>query len=64
MKRNVGGVDKTIRIILGFILFILGYYYQSIWFGVIGLIIILTGILGWCGLYKIFKISTYKEKTN
>jgi|YelNatPaOPRAMG01_1025707.scaffolds.fasta_scaffold38041_3 membrane-bound ClpP family serine protease len=64
MKRNVGGVDKTIRIILGFILFILGYYYQSIWFGVIGLIIILTGILGWCALYKIFKISTYKEKTN
>ena len=62
MKRNVGGIDKIIRIILGFAIFILGYYYQSIILGLIGLIILLTGLLGWCGLYKIFKISTYKEK--
>ena len=62
MKKNVGGIDKIIRIVLGLALFILGYYYQSILLGVISIIILLTGIIGWCGIYKIFKISTYKEK--
>jgi uncharacterized membrane protein HdeD (DUF308 family) len=68
MKKNVGTVDRIIRISLGIILIVLGIYFQSSWglvamivLIVLGLIALITGIIGYCGLYKIFKISTVKK---
>lgn len=61
MRKNVGRVDSIIRIILGLVIIILGIYYKS-WWGVIGLIPLITGIIGWCPLYVPFKISTLKTK--
>ena len=60
MKCNIGETDKTVRWILGLIILILGFVYKS-WFGLIGLVLIITDIIGFCPLYTIFRISTCKE---
>jgi len=44
MKKNVGKTDKTIRIILGVLIGAAGIYFST-WWGLIGLIPLLTGIL-------------------
>ncbi|MEN3044206.1 MAG: DUF2892 domain-containing protein [Candidatus Hydrothermales bacterium] len=59
MKKNVGGIDRWIRIILGIIIIFLGIYFKSLW-GIIGLVPLITGIIGFCPLYLPFGISTCK----
>ena len=61
MKKNVGKMDSIIRIALGVIIIVIGIYFKS-WWGAIGLIPLITGIVGWCPLYVPFKISTIKSK--
>ncbi len=60
MEKNIGTADRVARIIIGLILLALGYMYGS-WWGIIGLIPLLTGLIGWCALYKILGISTIKK---
>jgi len=59
MKCNAGKTDRIIRVIAGLAIGIVGYYYQS-WWGLVGLIPVLTGVFGYCLLYPIFGISTCK----
>ncbi|MDD5669659.1 MAG: DUF2892 domain-containing protein [Candidatus Omnitrophica bacterium] len=61
MKKNVGGGDTFIRIILGLGIIGAGIYFKS-WWGVIGLIPLLTGLIGFCPLYKLLGISTCGKK--
>ncbi len=61
MTKNEGKTDRSIRIILGLIIVLLGVYFQT-WWGLIGLIPILTSLIGWCPLYSIFGISSCKVK--
>lgn len=61
MKRNVGNVDRIIRIIIGTIIILIGAILNS-WWGLIGVLVFLTGIIGWCGLYIPFGINTCKKK--
>lgn len=60
MKRNVGKADRTFRIVAGVIGLGVGYYYQS-WLGLIGLVPLLTGVMGWCGLYTLLGVNTCKS---
>ena len=59
MKKNVGSIDKTIRIILGVIIFGAGIYFQS-WWGLIGIIPLMTAMMSSCPIYQIFGISSNK----
>ena len=61
MKCNIGTTDKIIRIIVGLVIIGSGIYFKS-WWGIIGLIPILTAILGWCPLYLPIGLSTCKVK--
>nr|MBN2276167.1 DUF2892 domain-containing protein [candidate division Zixibacteria bacterium] len=61
MKTNIGGLDRLIRIIVGVIIIALGYAYGS-WWGLLGIIPILTAVTGLCCLYVPFGISTCKTK--
>lgn len=61
MKKNIGKVDSMVRILLGIVIVIVGLYFKS-WWGLVGLIPVITGIIGWCPLYVPFKISTIKNK--
>lgn len=57
MTTNVGSVDKVIRIILGLAIIIIGYLNES-WWGLVGLVPILTAFLGYCPAYSIIGVST------
>ena len=61
MKKNVGGIDRGLRIIIGLVILVLGIVFKS-WWGVIGLIPLLTGLIGWCPIYLPFGLSTCKLK--
>lgn len=60
MERNVGNLDRIIRLVLGVVLIIAGFYYHWI-LAVIGVIPLVTGLFNYCPLYKLLKISTYKK---
>jgi hypothetical protein len=61
MKKNMGTTDKTIRIVIGLILIVLGIFGSKIWI-IIGLIPLITGLINYCPLYTLLGISTNKEK--
>ncbi|HEX9971256.1 MAG TPA: DUF2892 domain-containing protein [bacterium] len=62
MEKNVGTTDKTIRIVIGIFLIVLGIFGSKIWV-IIGLLPLITGLIGYCPLYALLGISTSKEKT-
>lgn len=58
---NVGGLDRAVRIVLGLVILALFFLYpQSEWryWALVGLIPLVTGLVGTCPLYSIFGIST------
>ena len=68
MQKNVGGADRLVRAVIGIALI---YYAMSNlpgsddWMvpaGMVGFILILTAIFGWCFIYKLFGIRTNKSK--
>jgi len=61
MKCNVGKTDKIIRIIIGLIIIVIGFYFKS-WWGAVGVIPIFTAAIGWCPAYLPFGISSCKKK--
>jgi len=60
MKKNVGSMDRTIRILVGLIILAAGIIFKS-WWGLLGIIPLFTGLIGWCGLYSLLGISTVKS---
>ena len=64
MDKNIGSLDKIIRVLVGLILLALVFVGpQSVW-GWIGLPIILIALFGWCPLYKLLGVSTCKRCAN
>jgi|Cruoilmetagenom7_1024161.scaffolds.fasta_scaffold735259_1 hypothetical protein len=61
MTRNIGKIDRIIRIVIGIAIIIFGVATNS-WLGFIGLIPLATGLYGWCGLYSILKVNTTCDK--
>ncbi len=59
LKRNVGRTDGIIRVVLGALVLVLGIELRSLW-GLLGLIPLITGLLGWCPLYLLLGIDTSK----
>jgi hypothetical protein len=62
MKTNVGGLDRTVRILLGLAILGAGYYYKS-WWGLIGLVPLLTAVVGFCPAYLPFGLSSCRAKS-
>ncbi len=61
MRCNVGGADRMMRFIVGIGIVVLGVIYQS-WWGALGLVPIVTGIIRWCPAYLPFGFSTCRDK--
>ncbi len=59
MKLNVGSTDRVIRIVVGVAICAAGWYSHS-WWGVIGLVPIVTAAIGWCPAYLPLGLSTKK----
>ena len=63
MKSNVGGLDRTLRIIAGIIILAAAFYLKSAWWVyLVGAIVLATGLMRFCGAYTLFGISSCKIK--
>jgi hypothetical protein len=62
LTKNMGTVDRTVRVVLGLILLVVGFAALSgvlgTIVGILGGILVVTAVLGWCPLYMPFGIST------
>jgi len=58
MPRNEGTIDRALRIILGLVLLSLVVIGPKSMWGLIGVIPLATGLMGYCPLYRILGIST------
>ena len=65
MKRNIGTIDRALRVLAGIALVVVGFAVlegtAGIVVGVIGLIPLGTGVIGWCPLYSLFNLRTRKQ---
>lgn len=61
MKKNIGGVDRVVRIIAGLGILSLAFIGpQSPW-AYLGIVPLATGLIGWCPPYALFGFSTCKN---
>ncbi len=60
MTKNMGGIDRILRIIVGAGLVFWGYQSGNPWF-YLGAIPLVTGLIGWCPAYLPFGIKTNKS---
>ncbi|TAM43490.1 MAG: DUF2892 domain-containing protein [Gammaproteobacteria bacterium] len=60
MTKNVGGIDRGLRIAAGLVLLSLVFVGPQTPWGWIGLVPLFTGFIGWCPAYLPFGIKTCK----
>jgi len=61
--KNEGNIDRILRVIVG--LAILGWgFYAKNWWGAIGAVPLVTGLMGWCPVYSLLGIKTCPTKKN
>jgi len=58
LQQNVGPIDRVLRVVLGAVLLTLAFAGPKTAWGYLGLIPLVTGMLGSCPLYSILGIST------
>lgn len=66
MKLNEAGWDRIARVVLGVLMLALGWggLVTGTWgwiFKIVGFIPLLTGLVGFCPIYALLKISTNKS---
>lgn len=59
MQKNVGGIDKITRILVGIALIIWALAGGPVW-AWIGVMPLATGLLGWCPAYNLIGCNTCK----
>ncbi|MCX6272581.1 MAG: DUF2892 domain-containing protein [Bacteroidetes bacterium] len=67
MKKNMGSIDKIVRVLIAIIFAIL--YFTKVVEGTLGIVLlvlaaifVLTSIIGFCPLYFPFNLNTRKKK--
>lgn len=60
MSKNVGSIDRTLRVLLGVVLLSLVVLLDTParWWGLVGLVPLLTGLFSFCPLYSLLGISS------
>lgn len=60
MKANVGGIDRVLRIVAGAVLLALVFVLDGSarWWGLVGLVPLITGFAGYCPLYALLGINS------
>ena len=58
MKSNVGNIDRAIRIAAGIVLTGLAATGTVGWWGWLGLVLLVTGLVRWCPIWAALGINT------
>ena len=64
-KTNEGSFDRILRVVVGIVILALYFVYpEASWryWALIGIIPLLTGLVGWCPLYSMLGLSTCPAK--
>ena len=61
MKLNLSTVDRILRVVIG--LAVVGYFLTTPFKAValVGVILAVTGLVGWCPIYRILRVSTRRH---
>ena len=62
MTKNEGTIDRTLRVIAGLVLLSLVFVGPQTMWGLIGIVPLVTGLIGMCPLYSILGINTCPVK--
>ena len=62
MTKNVGGIDRTLRIVAGLALIAAAATGTVGVWGYIGVVPLLPGLMGWCPPYAMLGFNTCKTK--
>ena len=61
MEKNIGTIDKVVRILVGLALITLVFVGPQTPWGWIGVPVILIALVGWCPLYKLVGFSSCRK---
>ena len=61
MKTNEGSIDRGLRVVLGLGLLSLTLFGPQTLWGLVGLVPLATGAIGFCPLYRLIGLSTTGE---
>ena len=61
MKPNIGGVDRIVRMVAGLALLGADFWFRS-WWGLLGLVPLLTAILRFCPAYLPLGVRTCRRE--
>ena len=62
MKTNEGSLDRAMRVVAGLVLVSLVFVGPQTPWGWIGLILIATGLMGWCPIYQALGLKTCRTR--
>lgn len=60
MNKNVGSVDRGLRVVAGLVLLSLTVIGPKSLWGLVGIVPLFTALVGWCPAYTLFGIRTCK----
>ena len=60
MKKNIGGVERIVRVVVGIGILALAFVGPKSPWAYLGILPIVTGLVGWCPPYSLLGISTVK----
>jgi len=63
MSNNVGSADRWVRVLIGIALLALVFYGPKTAWGYLGLIPLITGLFGYCPLYRTLGRKTIQPQT-
>jgi hypothetical protein len=58
MERNIGSIDRVLRIVAGVVLLALVFVGPQTPWGWIGLVPLVTAFVGWCPAYRLLGLRT------
>jgi hypothetical protein len=61
MKKNIHHVERVIRVVVGLVILSLVFVGPKSLWGLLGILPITTGLIGWCPPYQLLGISTCKK---
>lgn len=64
MQKNVGGIDRVLRIVAGLVLVALAATGKIGAWGWLGLIVLATGVFSFCGAYTLLGLNTCPMKSD
>lgn len=62
MNKNIGSLDRTLRIVAGFVLIVFAITGEIGLWGWIGIIPLATAVFNFCPLYRVLGITTLDKK--